>query len=745
MNFHAIHRVPALAGLLLALLGLSNGCTQSRTFTIYAKPAEARIIVDGLSRGPGPITQKFEFTGPNDLHHVRADLPGYEAHGQDIWPDTPGNSVVLELRPLGKRVVLTVGPVPAVVRVNGVPVTREPVEKVEYTLDPNLPKAEYAITADAPGYEQARLTLKGADRAGYYPLIMRPAGSTAVAGTDSSDTMRPVDEPAPPGMSDAQARADARDRAGQLPPQPQMAPQPPPEARPQPAPQVPQFTRDIVIETDPPKVGATIYIDGEVWGRNGVEAPGHEFKRDKNGKPLPEKVTATAPGFEGGEAMVRWEDQKGQYVIPLGLRKKDIRIVTDPAGAVVTIDDKPVPRDRGGAASATVLFPPTDPPGEPTTYAAHIAATGDAWEPQDLKIGWDEGRQEYRVKLQPARSAKALLLAPTLSWSPNGGWRAEAKREDTVAVRDIGEGPGKPAATRFAGVPADSVPDAIAVSPDGSRLICTVLAAAPDGSLKSSLRLFNTDGTPGGTLPGDGQWLDLTPAFTPDGSRILFSSDRGGAGRLNVWTMPLAAERGGAGAAGVKKVADSANATLWPSEDSNPQPRLFYETVLKGAAGQEAEGSEVRVYDAAAAGRTSMTLSRGTHPRPSPRNDSVVFEMADPNTGNRDLYLVADKDGVPLGGPPVNLTNTPDVDECDPSWSRNGARIAYASNAGADETGRRNYDVYVMTMTGKDRKQTRVTYNGSRDDGPSYDPTGRSIYFRSNRGGQWGVWKIPAP
>jgi Tol biopolymer transport system component len=100
---------------------------------------------------------------------------------------------------------------------------------------------------------------------------------------------------------------------------------------------------------------------------------------------------------------------------------------------------------------------------------------------------------------------------------------------------------------------------------------------------------------------------------------------------------------------------------------------------------------------------------------------------------------------VPLGGQPVNLTNTPDVDECDPVWSRNGARLAFASNAGEDETGRKNYDVYVMSMTGRGRKQTRVTFNGSRDDGPAWDPPGKSIYFRSNRGGQWGIWKIAAP
>jgi Tol biopolymer transport system component len=53
--------------------------------------------------------------------------------------------------------------------------------------------------------------------------------------------------------------------------------------------------------------------------------------------------------------------------------------------------------------------------------------------------------------------------------------------------------------------------------------------------------------------------------------------------------------------------------------------------------------------------------------------------------------------------------------------------------------------VYVMNVTGKDRRQTRVTYNGSWDDVPAWDPGGKTLFFRSNRGGQWGIWKIAVP
>ena len=92
----------------------------------------------------------------------------------------------------------------------------------------------------------------------------------------------------------------------------------------------------------------------------------------------------------------------------------------------------------------------------------------------------------------------------------------------------------------------------------------------------------------------------------------------------------------------------------------------------------------------------------------------------------------------------MNLTNTPQVDETDPTWSRTGARIAYASNAATGEGNRRQYDVYALTLSDP-KRPVRVTHNASWDDSPAWDPTGRSLYFHSNRGGKWGIWKVGVP
>jgi Tol biopolymer transport system component len=133
-----------------------------------------------------------------------------------------------------------------------------------------------------------------------------------------------------------------------------------------------------------------------------------------------------------------------------------------------------------------------------------------------------------------------------------------------------------------------------------------------------------------------------------------------------------------------------------------------------------------------------LVAEGGTQPRISPTADALVFCAANPKTHKRDIYRVSD-DGRDL----VNLTNTPDVDEFDPAWSSDGLRIAYVSDAnrGGDTTD--NYDIYVMDAAGVGvaPKPQRVTTNGSWDDSPAWEGS-HAIFFRSNRGAEWNVWRI---
>jgi dipeptidyl aminopeptidase/acylaminoacyl peptidase len=104
-------------------------------------------------------------------------------------------------------------------------------------------------------------------------------------------------------------------------------------------------------------------------------------------------------------------------------------------------------------------------------------------------------------------------------------------------------------------------------------------------------------------------------------------------------------------------------------------------------------------------------------------------------TGKRDIYRVSDK-----GGAAEALTSD-GSDNTDPNWNFSGGRIVFASDRGKEaEDGRNNFDIWMLDIAAG--KPVQITQNGSVDDMPSFDPAGDCIYFRSNRGGAWGIWRI---
>jgi Tol biopolymer transport system component len=90
--------------------------------------------------------------------------------------------------------------------------------------------------------------------------------------------------------------------------------------------------------------------------------------------------------------------------------------------------------------------------------------------------------------------------------------------------------------------------------------------------------------------------------------------------------------------------------------------------------------------------------------------------------GNSELYVM-DADGAN----PVNITNTPDVDEVYPHLSRDGRRVCFTTVA-AEEGGVR-FDVHWMNLDGSNR--TLVA--GDATD-PCWDPSGTKIAFVNRLG-----------
>jgi Tol biopolymer transport system component len=345
------------------------------------------------------------------------------------------------------------------------------------------------------------------------------------------------------------------------------------------------------------------------------------------------------------------------------------------------------------------------------------------WYPQDLVLAWDNGKADYNVKLKEIRTRPVMLLSPVMRRADDG-WEVTPEFTQTLAMKDVSEGSQKQPPVQLTQFPKGTQIDTLALSPDGSQLLLTILLGTEKATFRSQMLLVKTDGTGGSVYLNDAKSLEITPSFTPGGDRVVFSSNRAGR-KLSVWRMSAA------GAPGIEQLTSGDTNDLWPCIDADPRPRLFYQASVDTRP-------DPRIYmkQLGTTTLTDLTQMGGSQPRVSPKADTIVFSSVNDKTGKRDLYLMSDR-----GGAPQNITNTPDVDEFDPAFSRDGSRLAFVSDAGVDEERRHNYDIWILDIARPDRP-IQITTNGSLDDHPCFDPTGSSIYFRSNRGGEWAVWKV---
>jgi TolB protein len=99
-----------------------------------------------------------------------------------------------------------------------------------------------------------------------------------------------------------------------------------------------------------------------------------------------------------------------------------------------------------------------------------------------------------------------------------------------------------------------------------------------------------------------------------------------------------------------------------------------------------------------------------------------------PNGGNADLYT-CDIDGSDV----QQLTNTT-ANEWTPTWSPDGTRIVYSSDAAGDD-----FDIWIMDADGTNPQL--VTDNNVNDYMPRFSPDGSLITFASELTGEW-EWEV---
>jgi len=200
--------------------------------------------------------------------------------------------------------------------------------------------------------------------------------------------------------------------------------------------------------------------------------------------------------------------------------------------------------------------------------------------------------------------------------------------------------------------------------------------------------------------------LSGSPAWSPDGRRIAFASDRDGNFEVYVVNADGSGQR---------------NLTRKPGFDSDPvwspdgRKIAFVRTNSDGDG--PARGHELYLMNADGSGQ--RMLARGRAPAWSPDGRKIAFRSA--RDGNGEVYVVnADGSGL------QRLTRNPQSDG-GPLWSPDGRKILF------ERSGHGNTEIYVMNADGSGQRNLTRTPTPARDTSPAWSPDGRKIVFVSNR------------
>jgi dipeptidyl aminopeptidase/acylaminoacyl peptidase len=255
------------------------------------------------------------------------------------------------------------------------------------------------------------------------------------------------------------------------------------------------------------------------------------------------------------------------------------------------------------------------------------------------------------------------------------------------------------------------------VSPDGRMVAYTTTRADLDeNKMSSTIRVMDLGTGEGRELtPGPGS--HSAPAWSPDGDRMAFVSDRGEDGS-QVWVMPMdggeakqvTSGKGGAGspvwAPDGKRIAFSRSVAVSPH--------------LKGA---KSDASHQEVYGlpnehSKARVETGLLFRHWDHWRDMMRSHVFIVDL--PSGGMEDV-TPGDADV-----PPISLGGAQDF-----VFSPRGDEIAYVKNPDKVVARSTNNSVFVQKLAGIKRKGRPVKVSDTRacDSDPVYSPDGRYLAY----------------
>ncbi len=257
-------------------------------------------------------------------------------------------------------------------------------------------------------------------------------------------------------------------------------------------------------------------------------------------------------------------------------------------------------------------------------------------------------------------------------------------------------------------------------------------APVPDTAVPGELVVFLHAGSVWTMRPDGSDAMQLTvradeaadesPKLSPDGTRIAFTSGRGGVRRIyalslsELITRPLTDGAGGGD-----------GEPAW-SPDSQ---RLAF------MRGDPRIGKDLYVVDAAGGKPVRLLAGQDDHPEasgsPAWSPDGKTIALASDRRDGKGtaIWLVELSGGALTRLTPIRLHASYSSDR-DPCWSPDGKTIAFSSNrhvGSADDAD--DFDIYAISADGSGL--TRLTSDPGVAVQPAYSPDGNRIFFASTR------------
>ena len=219
---------------------------------------------------------------------------------------------------------------------------------------------------------------------------------------------------------------------------------------------------------------------------------------------------------------------------------------------------------------------------------------------------------------------------------------------------------------------------------------------------------------------------DRDPAWSPDGKRIVFASDRDKKFSDDIYVMD-------ADGGNPQNLTNDFNDDRFPSWSPDGKRIVFVSHRVGHFIGDSGITSEIYVMDADGGNQQRLTENRKNdwNPSWSPDGKRIAFSSdGEGDLKNFDIYVM-DVDG----GNQQRLTENHHEDSS-PSWSPDGKRIAFSSNR---KENRDNFDIYVMDANG-DNPQN-LTNNPRADVSPAWLGPAFSVSPTGKKFTMWGRLK----